>query len=283
MKSLLPSPAKKTLISSYRTIKGLISVKPDFIIIGAQRSGTTSLYQYLVQHPAIRSARGKEQHFFDDQFDRGIIWYRSRFPPIWSREINRRILQHPWITGEASPYYLFHPHAAARIRAELGNIKLIVLLRNPIDRAYSQYSLNVKKEREPLSFEDAIEKEFERLAGEKEKMLDDPTYTSFAYQHYSYLSRGIYVDQLRHWMSIFPRKCFLILKSEIMFQEPAAVFEKVLNFLDVPSWYLKEYETYNSTSKGIQNPATRQLLANFYRPHNQALYELLTADFEWDE
>ena len=198
-----------------------VQAMPDFFIIGAQRGGTRSLYEYLSGHPDIQPARTEEVHYFSLFFDRGRRWFLSQFPPLGPGQI----------TGEASPYYLFHPLAAERLHAVAPEAKLIVLLRNPVDRAFSHYQLEVRQGNEPLSFEEAIAAESSRLAGEVERILDDDTYASFAHQHYSYLARGRYVEQLRRWFSLFPRDQFLVLKSENFYRDPAAGYRQVTDFL----------------------------------------------------
>ena len=120
--------------------------KPNFLIIGAQRCGTTSLYNYLIQHPQIVPSSKKEVHFFDLNFHLGQSWYEKHFP-----EVSDNIL-----TGEASPYYIFHPLCPKRIFDYDPSVKLIVILRNPIDRAYSHYRHIVRLGHEPLKFEDAL-------------------------------------------------------------------------------------------------------------------------------
>ena len=135
------------------------------------------------------------------------------------------------ITGEATPYYLFHPHVPERIFSIIPGIKLIVLLRNPIDRAYSHYYHQVTHKRETLSFEEAIKKEYDRLNGEDEKMMKNKDYLSYNHAHFSYLSRGIYVDQLKRWFSIFPKNQILVLKSEDFFEDTSRIYNEVLSFL----------------------------------------------------
>ena len=137
---------------------------PDFVILGAQKAGTTSLYAYLCAHPDVRAAARKEVHYFDLNYARGATWYRSMFPLAAGlareRRGGRRVL-----VGEASPYYLFYPLAAERAGAVVPSAQLIVLLRDPVERAWSHYRHEVKAGREPLEFEAALAAEPTRLAG----------------------------------------------------------------------------------------------------------------------
>ncbi len=247
---------------------------PNFIIIGAQKGGTTSLYVYLTQHPQIAPAAQKEIHYFDLQFDRGADWYYSQFPTPEERG-NK-------LTGEASPYYIFHPRVPQRIYDLCPEVKLIILLRNPADRAISQYHHYIKIEYESLSLEEAIAREPERLKGEIEKLLANPTYYSYEHQHHSYLSRGIYADQLPAWLKLFPKDQILILKSEDLYANPSGTFNTVLEFLNLPPHQLENYEKYNATEYPPVSEALYQQLKDYFRSHNQRLAELLDRDFGWD-
>ncbi|PGZ96167.1 sulfotransferase [Bacillus pseudomycoides] len=247
---------------------------PGFLIIGAQKCGTTSLYNYLIQHPQIIPASCKEIHFFDIYFEKGLDWYRSQFPLLL--ECNKK-----WITGEASPYYVFHPHAPKRIFQIMPKVKLIVLLRNPIDRAYSHYYHQVRMGTEPLSFKEAIEKEETRLKPEIMKMLEDENYHSLPYQYYSYLARGRYVEQLKTWMNLFPVEQFLILKSEDFYSNPEMVFHRVLDFLELPRYQLKQYTKDNPGNYLKMDLQLRNELFTYFKPYNRQLYEYLGVDFHW--
>ena len=271
----------------YRGVTSSIRLLPDFLIIGTQRGGTTSLYHYLEAHPCIEPATTKEIHFFDRRVNKGLAWYRGHFPTSIEKYYVERLRGRAFVTGEASPSYLFHPHAPKRIAKALPHTKLIVLLRNPIDRAYSQYYHSLELGYESLPFEEAIEGEEERTAREREKILKDESYESYAYKHLSYLTRGIYVDQLRVWMDLFPREQFLILKSEDFYADPGATLKRVLDFLNLPEMETqvraKEYKQYNNTTYSKMDPALRKRLVEYFEPHNARLYEFLGVDFGWDK
>src|SRR5215211_6928367 len=217
----------------WRLATARVRTLPDFLIIGAQKCGTTFLYQLLVQHPRVKPAFAKEVHYFDLNYREGDDWYRSYFP-----------LQVPnnnkYITGESSPYYLFHPHAPRRASAVVPDAKLIVLLRNPVDRAYSHYQHQVKRvkgeRRETRTFEEAIEAEERILPAEVGKMLQDEHYESSIHRTRSYLRRGIYIDQLLLWASVFEREHMLILKSERLFDDTGNALERMLDFLEIAHW-----------------------------------------------
>src|SRR5581483_353597 len=161
---------------------------PEFLIIGAQRTGTTSLYKYLYEHPQFVSAtlKTKGVHFFDMRYDKGMAWYRAHFPTSAYRAFFRARHGCDLVTGEASPYYLFHPHVPYRLAQHMPDVKLIAMLRDPIERTYSMWQHELSRGFEHLDrFEDALDAEEKRLAGEIEKMNADPDYTSFSHQHHS--------------------------------------------------------------------------------------------------
>ena len=281
------TPRKKTITNQLKWLvnqhTAALRLLPDFLIIGAQKGGTTSLYRYLQQHPYFASALRKEIHYFDVNFAQGVDWYRSHFKSVLYKQYIKQIHRQEIVTGEASPYYLFHPHAPQRVFDLIPQVKLIVMLRNPVDRAYSQYNHQVKRGFETLSFEEAIKAEPQRLQGEQEQILADVNYDSFNHPNYSYLARGIYVDQLQLWMSIFPQEQFLIIDSREFFRDTEKVFQKVLNFLDLPEWELTKYSTFNRRKSDVKMlPSTRDSLINYFTPHNQRLSEFLGMEFDWD-
>jgi hypothetical protein len=265
-----------------RLLTGWVRLMPDFIIIGVQRCGTTSLYNYLIEHPNVAPAFKKEVHFFDKHFKKGPIWYRAHFPSFFYASYVKQIRRQDLITGEATPYYIFYPHTPKRILETVPQAKLIVLLRNPVDRAYSHYHHEVRMGTETLSFERAIEREEERLYGEMEKTLADENYYSFNHQHYAYLSRGIYVDQLKTWMSLFSREQILLLGSEDFYNEPPTVLKQVIEFIELPAWELKKYRKYNYAHYSKMDATIRRRLIDYFKPHNQKLCEYLDMNFGWD-
>lgn len=263
-------------------------ILPSYIIIGAQRAGTTSLFDYLCRHPDVAAptastqevAWSKELHFFDDRFWRGLDWYRSFFPLSLSRWIARRAGR-DLVAGEATPSYLFHPAVPERVRATLPGIRLVALLRDPIERAYSHYQLMVRTGRETLSFEDALAAEDERLAGEEERILADPRYTSHRYRHRAYAKRGLYADQLERWFAHFPREQLLVLSAEELLARPAEVYAEVLSFLELRPWELRHFVRRNRGSYAPIDPAFRARLEQRFAEPNARLARLLNRDLGW--
>jgi hypothetical protein len=265
----------RRLRADYRELTGALRGLPSLLIIGAQKGGTTSLFNYLAQHPDVLPPLTKEIHYFDLHYTRGVNWYRGRFP--YNRQLRGRSL-----TLDASPYYLPHPLAPGRAAELLPEVKLVALLRNPIDRALSHYQHEVRGGREPLSFADAIEREAERLAGEEQRLRDDPGYYSFNHHRYSYTGRGLYLEQLRRWAQHFPRARLLVLQSEWLFREPAAATAAVQGFLGLRPHRLERYETFYAGTYGREMPADlRARLAAYFEPHNRELYRWLGEEYDW--
>jgi hypothetical protein len=277
----LPRAIKRVLKAPRYATAGL-RLLPDFVIIGAQRCGTTSLHRYLVEHPDIVPAFRKEIHFFDRNLRKGTRWYREHFPSALYRSYATRVLGRRFLTGEATAAYLFYPHAPRRMAETVPAARLIVLLRNPVDRALSHYQHEVANGHETLSFEESIAREPERLAGERERIVADENYDGFEYRHHSYLSRGRYAEQLELWLRRFPRRQMLFVRSEDFFAEPGLVLAEVVRFLGLPPTTLRQYPKYNHRDYAKMSPATREQLHDYFAPHNRRLAALLGRDFGWD-
>jgi len=259
-------------------VTGQDGVLPDFIIVGAQKAGTTSLHAYLMKHPQVKPPVTKEVHYFDTHYHRGDAWYRSFFPSLSHDAADGAPRM---ITGEASPYYFYHPAVPARVASTVPTAKLIALLREPVSRAYSHYQMEHRKGLEDLSFEEAIEAEAERLDGEDDRLLRDERYKSRAHRHHSYLSRGIYADQILRWRSVFPVDQMLILKAEDLRTATDATLDRVLDFLDLPRTKLRIQAHRNVGTYPPMNSDTREKLVDYFRPANQRLYDVIGTSL-WD-
>lgn len=267
----------------YCSLTGFMHVLPDFYIIGAAKCGTTSLYQYLIRHPYVHPGIGKEIHYFEELYYRGENWYRACFPFKFQKYFFKLNQKNDLITGDSTPRYIDHPYVPRRIKELTPNAKFIVMLRNPIDRAFSHYNMNLKNQYETLSFEDAIKQEPQRIKGEYE-MMEKTEKVSFNYYLYAYLDRGIYVNRLKNWLDIFPKKNFLIIKSEEFFKDTSIQYKRVIEFLNLPKWDLKEYPAHMVGRYQENDIATklRNELQQFFKPYNEKLYKLLDTDFGWD-
>jgi Sulfotransferase domain len=269
----LPRPVRKVLRGAYRAT-GLATARlrplPDFLILGAQKAGTTALYAYLRWHPDITGPSFKEVSFFDRHYAQGERWYRAHLP------LRRRAL-----VGEASPSYLFHPQAPERVARMLPEARLIALLRNPAERAFSHYQHEVALGREPLSFEEAIDREGERMRGELERMLRDPSYFSHAWWNYTYVARGCYAEQLERWFAAFPREQLLVLLTDELAADTAATYRRVLDFLGAEAQDLDSYPRIFDRDYADMEPATRARLEKLFAEPNRRLAALLGRDLPW--
>jgi hypothetical protein len=257
---------------------------PDFLIIGTAKSGTTTLYGWLSEHPCIEPATKKEVHFFDYEFYRGVDWYRAHFPAKEDREAFERTYGRAFLTGEASPTYISHEWAPSRIAKILPHAKLIVALRNPVDRAYSQFQMSRREGEEPLeSFAEAVAAEPARLHGERERSRQDPRYNSWPLGCWSYVLRSSYADQIERWFQLFPREQFLFVKTDDLELDPQRTLDQVHLFLDLPP-HANAQLTHLHVAPRYDpiETAVRQQMGEYFRPHNERLYELVGIDFGWE-
>jgi Sulfotransferase domain len=275
----IPAPARvvaRNVVWAYGRATSAARPLPDFLVIGAQKAGTTALYSYLREHPAIAGPPWKEVSFFDRHYRRGTAWYRGNFPnTLYLRRMHARAGVSP-VVGEASPSYMFHPAGAERIAAVVPDARLIALVRNPIDRALSHYHHEVALGREPLSFEDALAAEESRMQGELERMRD-PSYFSHAWWNFTYASRGLYAEQLER----FPRERLLIVPSDDLLDRPGETYGKVLEFIGAPPHELVSYPRVFSREYSQMEPATRDALRQRFAEPNRRLYEFLGRDLGW--
>lgn len=260
---------------------------PDFLVIGTKRGGTTSLFNYLLMHPGVLGlfpqSRGKKStdYFFKERH-RGAAWYRSHFHTREHRRLLTRRLGYEPVGGEASPYYMWDPRIAAHVAEVAPDVRAVVLLRDPVERAWSHYQERIENGVEPLSFEDALAAEEARTAGELDRMLADPTYYSEAHDWYTYRARGIYLPQLKNWLSVFPQEQLLVLRSEDMYLDVQAFFDQVCSFLGVPSHTLPTTRPFNASRATSSMPeAARAELTAYFAPHNAELEEFLGRPLGW--
>lgn len=274
-----PPGAAEAFGAYVRRLTGWARPWPEFIIAGAQKSGTTSLFWYLSKHPQLLPSRTKEVHFFDggndpavDTYAKGPGWYRSHFPLRLGAARGRK----PF---EASPRYLFSPVAPARIARHIPRAKIIVLLRDPVERAISPYFHNVARGRELLPIADAIRAEEDRLR----PSLEAGDSRSEAVVHFSYKARGRYHEQLRRFMQFFPPENLLVIRAETFFSDTAPSLRGVLDFIGVdPGADLGDLSPQNTRAHDAPVPdSVRRDLRRYFAPHNRALYGLVGQDYGW--
>jgi len=273
----------------YRTLTSPLRVLPDYLVLGSMRCGTTSLHNQLCQHPNVHPGITKEVHFFGKHFHKGTAWYKSHFPT----KIRRALHKGPLVTGEASFGHLFNYHAPARAKKIIPSAKFIALVRNPIDRTFSQYTLQVKKGWiEQETFERALELEEERVAPFRDEILSyPPKECHYAAERmaatYSYLGLSRYAEMLKRWYKHFPKEQILVVKSEDLYEKPKETHNMIEEFLNIPFVPLEEYENFNplvkreKTKKDRIRPETREMLKEYFTPHNKELDALVGREFGW--
>jgi hypothetical protein len=220
-----------------RAWAGYEGSRPSFMVIGTQKGGTTSLYEALCAHSAIIPARTKEISFFDRHFDWGLNWYLANFP---------RISAPGQITGEATPDYMFMPSAPERIASCLGrDLKFIVLLRDPVDRAISHYFHELRLGSETLELAEAFAAEDGRLGERADAPVGPPLEKLTNRFCFGYRARSLYSEQLQLWVNVFGRDAFYIRTSDAFFKDPEAVRDDVLAFLGMKPEPLPKVATQN--------------------------------------
>ncbi|HEY6738265.1 MAG TPA: sulfotransferase [Actinopolymorphaceae bacterium] len=263
---------------------------PSVLLAGGQRCGSTSLHRALTAHPMVVGARfHKGVNYFDLEYDRGEQWYRGHFPT--EAAARRQVARDAARAGldptgapvvmESSGYYLYHPLALPRIATDLPDVRVIVMLREPVERAHSAYKHAVARGFETESFERALELEPERLAGEEEKLATVPGYRSHAHRHWAYVTRGHYVEQVRRlYATIGPERVY-ILDAERFFASPEESYAEVLDFLDLPAWFPPAFEQHNARPGAAMSELLRRELTEHFRPYDDELEKLLGRPLAW--
>lgn len=240
---------------------------PDFLGVGVQKGGTTTLQAMLQEHPGVFLPPTKELHFFSLHYSEGEEWYRQQFA---ATQPGQRC-------GEITPYYLFHPEAPARIKRLLPEVRLIMLFRDPVERCLSGVFHSRRLGFELLQLEEALDVELGRLAG-AEAALAAPDGRHFSHQVHSYLSRSRYDLQLARYDQLFPPEQMMLLRSEDLFQNPEALWKRVLSFLGLSDWPLpSSFGRLNASvgeAEGVDPSVRRKLRAEL-----ATTYEVLQARY----
>lgn len=276
----------KRVLRRYGQVTANLRCGPDFVIIGAKRGGSTSLYNYVLEHPNIvplfpGRQHIKGAHYYDTRYARGLTWYRSHFPiEVGERHLARPKLS-PAICGEASPYYLFHPLAAERLAHDYPDVRIIVVLRDPVERAYSHFKERTYHGGEALSFEEALDAEADRIRGEEERILTENGYVSTEHENHSYLAQGRYLDMLPRWFKFFPREQIHIALSEEFYADPGRHVNEVWKFLGLPPSRLRSRVRHNYLPAPEMASETRRRLRESLAEHNRDLVDLLGRPLPW--
>lgn len=238
----------------------------DFIVIGAQKAGTTALDEYLRKHESLSMGSKKELHFFDrdHNFNGALIDY-SDYHAHFKKEIQSGVLR-----GEVTPAYLYKKECVQRIYNYSRNLKLLAILRNPIERAFSHWNMQYNRGIECRSFSNCI-------IGE-EDYLNTLPYPKR--KKYAYLDRGFYTEQINNYLNYFDKSQMLFIKYEEYKRSQQDVLNMIFDFLDVP---IKHY-SFNHTSRHVGNynysmkPGDKKFLLSFYKNEIHQLEKLLNWD-----
>lgn len=245
---------------------------PDFLIIGSPKSGTTSIYQYVAEHPRVLPSLTKEIGFFNSfNYLNGINWYLSYFPQINEEQ--------SFLLGEATPHYLYHPNAPQRIFEHFPDVKLIVVLRNPIERTISHYYHSVVHDGEVRSLEEVVDSEIEMISDlldPSELMKDKHTVQP------KYVVWSLYYYFLKNWTNIFPEKNFLILNSNDFYSRTSEEMTNVFEFLELPKYENSKYYRFTQGNYADKDNNIKNKLSNFFKVHNEKLEDYLGKKMYWD-
>ena len=259
----------------FKALTKSIRIKPTYLIIGASRSGTTAMYDYLSKNRYGYRAPHKELHFFDKYFHKGFQWYKGNFPTIFHKFYFEKILHKKIVAGEATARYLLLPIVAKRISECIPDIKLIVMVRNPIERTFSHYRRQFEKDNESRTFEDVVDAEIEYLSS-LPSTFDDDNLDEYAERFLKapYLGRSLYYQQLQMWLKYFNKKQILLLKSEDFYQDPWGSLDKAYSFLGTKNYDKPPNLKIKQNASGYKIPLddiTAKKLTDFFNPHNQML------------
>lgn len=259
-----------------------LRVPPSFLMVGAQRAGTTSLFRALMSHPHVmRPVMHKGVNYFDVSSDEPWSWYLGHFPLKARARQKAAPGQELAQVFEASGYYMFHPHAPGRIASALPGVKIVAMVRDPVERAYSAYKHELARGFETESFDKALELEAERVEPELARMLADPAYESQVYRHQAYRRRGHYAEQLQVFADLLGPTQVHVVESERFFTEPAAEYTSLLEFLELPTVLPASFDQFNARPGTPLEPVLEAELRAHFEPHDEALEKFLGRTPGW--
>ena len=241
---------------------------PDFLILGAHKSGTTSLFHLLCRHPHVLRSLYKEVNFFNRNYQRGELWYRAHFPT------ERRKARARAVTVESSPLYFAAPEVPARVHALLPDCRFLVLLRNPVDRLHSHYQHHRRLGRPTPPWSGFLD-------GVRSCIRTDTDDADHPHLGYAAASRSRYHVILERWFALYPRERFLVLSYEETYAGMAATIARICKHVEIPPWTPDRQERRNTGSYSAMDPAARAELQELFRPANQRLFALLDRSFPW--
>jgi Sulfotransferase domain len=254
--------------------------EPDFLVIGAQRSGTTTLFRVLSQHPQVlRPTLSKGVGYFDTNYHQGRRWYTAHFPLRLTARLRGQGTQ----VFESSGYYAFHPLAAQRIAADLPRVKIVMMVRDPVERAYSAHSHELARGFETEDFETAIALEPQRTAGEANRLTVDGRYASHAHRHHAYLARGRYAEQLDRFAEQLGRDRVYVMDAHRFFASPVEELASLFEWLGLPPWAPTYVSRENARSRAPMPDHLRSRLHQHFEPYDAALADWLRQPASWRE
>jgi hypothetical protein len=285
VRRLVPTPLQPAARSVYLRLGPATSslrMVPSFLVIGGQRCGTTSIFKALSAHPQVmRPPVEKGTDYYTLWHDRGLDWYRGHFPMQSVSRLRTSRAGGP-VAFEACTYYMFHPCAIERIAQDFPDIKLVVMLRDPVERAYSAYKHEHAREFDTeADFSRALELEDERVRGEEERLKADSGYQSFAWRHHAYARRGQYAEQLERVFNHFSRDQVHVMQSEVFFEQPEAEFTGLVRFLGLTPWAPPHFDQHNARPGRPMPDDARSRLSEHFRDHDQRLADLLHERPRW--
>jgi hypothetical protein len=263
-----------------RHIYGITSplrVTPDFLVIGSKRCGTTSLYEYLGEHPCIKKSSHDHIGFFDDNFHLGINFYKSFFPTIFEKIIFQ-IKNGMYLNYDVTSTYIHNTTTSKRVFETLPKIKIIAIIRNPIDRAYSEYNVNKEINPKIEPFEIFVEKEIEEISNKEESENN-----RFLSNKNKYLERGLWFEQLEPWFKLFPKQNILILSTEDFGKDSNHIFNIIFKFLNLKKFLIENPKKLRKANYPKLDQKTREKLIDFYKSYNLKFYNLVGKDFQWEK
>jgi hypothetical protein len=257
------------------SVTGPLRVLPDFLVIGVKRCGTTSLFHNLPKHPSILNSHHDGIGFFNDNYQLGVNWYRSFFPTIFSK--NKIIKKYgDCKTFDVTTRYIEDRSTAKKIKEIIPNAKIIVMLRNPVDRAYSQFNVSVKEKVETRSFHDAINEEIENIKKENMKNFE------ISKNEFDYIKKGMYASQLKPWFDIISKDNIGIFSTEEFKKNNQNIYNMIFKFLGITNCEIKDNKIMEKGDYLPMNYNTRDLLLDFYKKHNEELFKLINKRFDWE-
>lgn len=273
-------PAARTTFLAVAAATTQWRLEPSFVIVGGQRCGTTSMFQHLAEHPAVRRPPvEKGTDYYTLHSYRSLEWYRRHFPLRLPAAGPRHDTP---VSFEACTYYLFHPFALERLARDFPQMRLVAMLRDPVERAFSAYKHELARGFETeTDFDRALDLEKQRLTGEVERMRVDPTYESFSHRHHAYVSRGHYAEQLERALRHFPREQLLVIESESFFADPAQEYRRLTDFLGLSRYEPAAFEQHNARPSAPMPQRTRARLQHALADDRERLTEILGRPPRW--